>query len=763
MCLSNAKPVAILALLVIILLNCIAIAEKTISATILQDKMRGMWLGQLIGNNAGRATEGWYQAYPNPASSVPWVIKQQWDADDDTDFEYIALHTFETDGLDCNFQQIFNQWRTHVTISGIYFANRQAWFLMRDGYLPPQTGSRTYNEHWYSIDSQITTETLGAVSPGLTQQAINLAGKFARVTNEGFPVHAAQLYTAMYAEAFFEPNVITLVTQSLNTIPITSRTYQVATDVLNWYLDDIKDGDPSWRTTRQKLYDYYQGSYGYGRYYLWVESTINTGATVLAILYGNGDFKKTVQIGALAGWDNDCNPATAGGLIGIINGYSGLPTDLTDPNICGDIYKNVWRPYLPDSNLYLPQYDTITNVASRLIDVAEQNILANGGYITYDSDKTYHIPDACEIIPEPEKPDPTGPKGLVADAISSKINVIPTAAVEYHIPTSDRNNLDAIIDGITDNSYNGHKPYYSYLSIPQQRPQQDWYQLNFTRPVKFNTLTFYEGDTVWNGTDTYYRDDNALGGFFNDLTVEILKDGKFIRPADLSVTPPLDRYKMYQIINFTFAPTVGNAIRIIGTPGGTQKFTTIMELETYGDIETGLYLVSVRINDGWQQRSNVTVIAVKFNRDVTITSDDIELTGTTNGTILNPDQIQFSYNPVTYQFTLKFDIDGDENFGDSLPDDTYQLNLDCNSITDANGQTLLDDDQTPGDGFYTIKFHRLFGDADGSASVNLLDFSHLALHWLGSPADIGLDANKDDMLNFLDVAVFADNWLKYYP
>ncbi len=95
-----------------------------------------------------------------------------------------------------------------------------------------------------------------------------------------------------------------------------------------------------------------------------------------------GDFEDTIQIGVLAGWDCDCNPATAGGLIGIIEGFSNLPPDLTDPNICGDIYKNVHRPYLPDPNQPLPQYDTITNIAARLTNLAQQNILSNGGYIT---------------------------------------------------------------------------------------------------------------------------------------------------------------------------------------------------------------------------------------------------------------------------------------------------------------------------------------------------------------------------------------------
>jgi hypothetical protein len=185
--------------------------EKTILTDDLNDKMRGMWLGQLIGNMAGRNTEGHFAgSYPNPDPNVPWIIKTIWDADDDTDIEYIAIHILETDDFDCNSQQIADQWNTHITTSGagIYIANRQAWYLMGDGFLPPNTGSRTYNQHWYSIDSQITTETLGAISPGLPQSAIDLTARFARVTNTGFPTHAAQLYAAIYANAFFEPNVV---------------------------------------------------------------------------------------------------------------------------------------------------------------------------------------------------------------------------------------------------------------------------------------------------------------------------------------------------------------------------------------------------------------------------------------------------------------------------------------------------------------------------------------------------------------------------
>jgi len=733
-------------------------AENVIAADELSDKLRGMWLGQLIGNAAGRDTEGVYSgSEPNPASAVPWVIKQEWDADDDTDIEYLDLHILETYGLDCTAQEIAEQWQEHVTTSGIYIANRQAWYLMQDGYLPPDTGSRRYNEHWYAIDSQITTEVLGAISPGLVQPAIDLAGKFGRVTNTGFPVHAGQFYSAMYAAAFFEPNIVDLVIEGLKAIPTTSRTHQVVSDVLGWYCQDAGDGALDWRITRYKLYDKYQGTSSYGRYYHWVESTINTGATVLAILYGQGDFKDAAQIGVLAGWDCDCNPATAGGLIGIIKGFSGLASDLTDPNICGDVYKNVYRPYLPDPNQYCPQYDTITNIVARLTDLAEKNILSNGGYITGSGPtKSYHIPDADLITPEPEKPDPSGPRGLVAEALAAGISVTPTAAVQRYDASYDRHNLDAIIDGITDNSYNGHKAYWSRTTAP---PAEDWYQLNFSQPVEFESLTFWEGDVIWQAINTYYRDDTPQGGFFEDLTVEMVRDGKMVTPHNLSMSPVLDRFEMYQQITFTFSPTVGDAIRIIGTPGGTRGYTTIMELEVAGSLDTNCYVTGSDVTQGQVQRSRISEVAVTFSEDVQVGTDDIQLIGTSYGTFLAPDQIRLVYDNPAQRLTLDFDINGDGLFGDLLPDDTYDLMLECDSLRCPGGHTFGDDDDNPADGFYTIRFHCLFGDADGSAAVDFADFSILASYWLHDPAHTGLDSNANGLLDPSDLAGFCENWL----
>ena len=183
----------ILACLIVCSFGAPALGQRTITGDEMLDRMRGMWLGELIGNAAGRRTEGRYSnSSPDPNESVPWQLRHIWDADDDTDIEYLALHILQTYGFECNSVGIAGQWLDHVTETGIYIANKQAWQLVLAGRLPPQTGSRTYNEHWYSIDARIGTEVLGAISPGLPQAAVELADRFGRITNDGLAVHACQ-------------------------------------------------------------------------------------------------------------------------------------------------------------------------------------------------------------------------------------------------------------------------------------------------------------------------------------------------------------------------------------------------------------------------------------------------------------------------------------------------------------------------------------------------------------------------------------------
>ncbi len=53
-------------------------------------------------------------------------------------------------------------------------------------------------------------------------------------------------------------------------------------------------------------------------------SGINFAASIVSLLYGEGDYRETVKIAVLAGWDSDNPASTWGGLLGFLEGRSGL-------------------------------------------------------------------------------------------------------------------------------------------------------------------------------------------------------------------------------------------------------------------------------------------------------------------------------------------------------------------------------------------------------------------------------------------------------
>ena len=91
------------------------------------------------------------------------------------------------------------------------------------------------------------------------------------------------------------------------------------------------------------------------------------------MLYGEKDFSKTIDISTRCGQDSDCNPASAGGILGTKIGYENIP----------DYWKNELYP-VEDINF---KYTTISlNKTHQMsFDQAILNIIENGGEDLQDS------------------------------------------------------------------------------------------------------------------------------------------------------------------------------------------------------------------------------------------------------------------------------------------------------------------------------------------------------------------------------------------
>lgn len=551
-------------------------ADRTISESVYLDKLHGMWLGQLIAIETGLAPEGlyWWDTIP-PDSSYVWVTRAEWPADDASDIEYLIEHVLRENGINPSPEQLRDEWLEHVPAESVFFGNRIAAYLLQAGLLPPETGSHHRNIDWWAIDPMLTTEAIGAMSPGLRGWAVDFTGQWSHITTTGTPVHASQFYAAMYSAAAFESDVETLIDKGLESIPTSSRAADIVRKVRDWYLADIADGTPDWRTTRYRIFEHYVGPLSFGRFYHWVQGDVNFAATVMALLYGGGSYEETVRIAVLAGWDTDCNASAAGGLIGMIVGYGGLPGFLTAQ--CGDVYLNNTRPGLPVT-------DSVLGFAQRLCDLAVPVLISQGGFVTGTSPNCiFHVPDADPVTPEPEMPLASGPAGLVGAFRAIGQNVVVRSNIALYLTAYDRLNLLGIVDGVVEPTYSGHKPYWTDDGDPAPPASGDWYEIEFPRSVRLDRVVFWEGDAVFfvlgNPLTAEYE-----GGYFDSLVVEVRRNGVWQPATVMNQSEPLNQRIAYQRIAYQLRPTICEAFRIRGPAGGTRHFTTIMELEAFGSI-----------------------------------------------------------------------------------------------------------------------------------------------------------------------------------
>ncbi len=112
-----------------------------------------------------------------------------------------------------------------------------------------------------------------------------------------------------------------------------------------------------------------------------VSSLCNGLTGIMAVLYGEGDYMKTVGIATSGGYDCDNQAATCGGLIGVLQGAGGIPAELS---------RNfgIWKWDKPFNDLYinysrddLPNATPISDIVARIDAIAKTAILENGGRI----------------------------------------------------------------------------------------------------------------------------------------------------------------------------------------------------------------------------------------------------------------------------------------------------------------------------------------------------------------------------------------------
>lgn len=258
------------------------------------------WLGKSVGGTLGEPYEGVEHVLeltgydPVPTGMQP---------NDDLDLQVVwACVLSEMDAPRVDSRVLADAWQRHV---GFHFdeygiAKRN----LALGLLPPTSGSYD-NPYTAGMGAAIRSELWACLAPGEPALAAAFAREDACVDHAGEGLWAAQALAAMEAAAFFETDRHALLETGLDYFPADSRTRAAIEDARDAHRRGV-----GWRTARDRLVERHAA----GNF---TDVAVNLGIIALGLLYGEGDFSRSILAAVNAGFDADCTCATLGALLAI--------------------------------------------------------------------------------------------------------------------------------------------------------------------------------------------------------------------------------------------------------------------------------------------------------------------------------------------------------------------------------------------------------------------------------------------------------------
>jgi ADP-ribosylglycohydrolase len=300
---------------------------RTVSLSVFEDKVRGGWAAQMIGVSYGAPTEFRSNGKiieDNLHDYQNWTPQRIENAigQDDLYVDMTFAEVMDRIGLNATTEQYGEAFSK--TEYSLWHANAAARRLLNSGIKAPWSGHPKYNIHANDIDFQIEADFIGLMTPGLPGESNKYCDRVGRVMNYGDGLYGGMFVNGMYAAAFFDKDVRKIVEQGLACIPSQSGYAKILRDVLQWSTQYPDDWKRTWQLIQDK-WDRDDSCTGGALQPFNIDARLNGAYVALGVLYGRGDFDKTLDVSTRSGQDSDCNPASAAGVLGVILGYSGIP------------------------------------------------------------------------------------------------------------------------------------------------------------------------------------------------------------------------------------------------------------------------------------------------------------------------------------------------------------------------------------------------------------------------------------------------------
>ncbi|MGB4250766.1 MAG: ADP-ribosylglycohydrolase family protein [Limnochordia bacterium] len=310
-----------------------------------EDKIKGGWLGRAAGCLLGKPVEGkprswirtlleasgrWPLSDYFTAQGVPEEVFREYTwhrsyvealkenivcmpEDDDLNYSMLNLHVAEQFGPGFTPEDVLQTWLTTLPVLQVFTAERVAYLNALRLLEPPET-ARFRNPYREWIGAQIRADLWGWIAPGNPRLAAELAYRDAIISHTKNGIYGEMFVAAMIAASFTLTEIRDIIQVGLSFIPAKSRLSEAIRFTLSLY----DAGGHSFESAMDKI------SERYGRYH-WVHTINNAALVTAALLFGKGDFERSICYAVMGGWDTDCNGATVGSIVGVLLGAAALP------------------------------------------------------------------------------------------------------------------------------------------------------------------------------------------------------------------------------------------------------------------------------------------------------------------------------------------------------------------------------------------------------------------------------------------------------
>ena len=320
--------------------------DDKVDKTLMESKIHGAWVGRICGCMLGKSIEGIrtkelipflketgnYPMYryiyrtditDDICNKYNFPFRQRKYADeidgmpvdDDTNYVVLAQIIVDRFGRDFTPYDVSRAWLTYQGKDAYCTAERVAYCNFVNGYEPPASAiyKNPYRE-W--IGAQIRGDYFGYINPGNPELAAEMAWRDASISHVKNGIYGEMFASAMIAVAAVTNDIESIILGGLGEIPHTSRLYEDVMSVLEGYKAGV-----SKQECFEKIHEKYNENTSHG----WCHTISNAMIVAAALLYGEGDYGKSICMAVETGFDTDCNGATVGSVLGMANGIESIP------------------------------------------------------------------------------------------------------------------------------------------------------------------------------------------------------------------------------------------------------------------------------------------------------------------------------------------------------------------------------------------------------------------------------------------------------